>query len=641
MNKPGPLTFLAARCCVRVSRLPLLLLLGAAAAIQVRAASDIRLEIDAREISRRLLHAREEIPAHPGKLALWFPKWLPGTHSPGGPIENIGGLYLETPSGQAIEWKRDGAEPCRLECTVPTNVDHIVLRLDYICNQASVNSEGADCFGDSKLGVINWYTCFYYPEDVSIDEQFASVRLTLPANWSYATALKTVQQTGSTVEFNRLSLRNLVDCPLICGEYMRTIDLKPVNFPPSYMHLVAESPEAFQLDEKVVTEYHNVPSEAGALFGGGHFSEFHFLVTLSDAIGPNGLEHLSSSLNGVSERDLIDDKRRKGWVAELIPHEFVHSWCGKHRRPAGMVTTNFHTPERTSLLWVYEGLTEYLGHVLMVRSGLETTNDFIPQLAQEIDSLTHVTGRNWRPLEDTATASYLLRAGSRNWSVLRRSQDYYDEGELLWMEADAIIRQQSNGQHSLDDFCKKFFGPDGKDEIVPYKRDDVIRDLNAVSAYDWAAFIHERVDVTQSNMPLSVVERCGYRLDYTNTPSQSQKDSEHNGSVPSTTDSLGISFGGDGTIYGIIPGTPGDKAGLGPGMKVIGVDNRNFTANRLRDAVIESVAKHKLDLLVLDGETFRAVTVDYSGGLKYPALVRDPSKPDLLSAILKPVLSKE
>jgi predicted metalloprotease with PDZ domain len=645
MNLPAPSQRRAAPLSGRPfpAFLPLLLALLAVHASTLApalGASDLRIEVDAHEISRRLLHTREEIPAHPGKLTLWFPKWLPGTHAPGGPIENVGGLYLDTPDGKPIPWRRDDAEPCRLECTVPTNVDHIVLRLDYICNQSSVSSRGADCFGDANLGVINWYTCFYYPEDASIDDLYASVHLTLPTNWLYATALTTTQQSGAAVEFKRLSLRHLVDCPLICGQYLRTIDLQPKNFPPSFMHLMAESPEALQLDDKVIAEYRNVASEAGALFGGAHFSEFHFLVTCSDSAGYNGLEHLSSSLNGVGERSLIDDKQRKGWVAELIPHEFVHSWCGKHRRPAGMVTTNLHTTERTSLLWVYEGLTEYLGHVLMVRSGLESTNDFLPQFALEVDSLIHTTGRRWRPLEDTAIASHLLRGGSKSWGRLRRSQDYYHEGELLWLEADTIIREQSGGQRSLDDFCKKFFGPDGKDDIiVPYERADVIEALNAVASYDWGTFIHDRVDVTQSNLPLSVIKRCGYHLEYSSQPPQLLKDAEHEGSAPDTFDSLGLTFSRDGTILGIVPEMPGDLARLATGMKVIGIDHRKFSPDRLRDAVAESVTKHTVDLLVLDGESFRTFTINYADGPKYIELVRDPSVPDLLSAILKPVVS--
>src|SRR5438034_699493 len=390
---------------------------------------------------------------------------MPGTHGPGGPVQNIAGLRVETPDGQPIAWRRDETEPYRIECTVPDGVDRVVVRLDYICNQPTINSEGVDNFGNAYLGLINWNTCLLYPEGPTIDELHISARLLLPAKWRFGTALKVAKETEGAVEFNSETLLDFIDCPLICGEHFRAIELKAKNFPPTFLHLTSESPGALQLDEKVVEKYGNVASEAGALFGGAHFPAFQFLVTRSDELGYNGLEHLSSSLNGVRERDLIDDKKRRRWVAMLLPHEFVHSWCGKYRRPAAMVTPNFHTPERTALLWVYEGLTQYLGEVLQVRSGLTTTNDYMAELAGRISSLMHTEGRQWRPLEDTAIANHVLRAFSPSWGQLRRSQDYYDEGMLLWLEADAIIRQQSDGHHCLDDFCKKFMGPERTEKI--------------------------------------------------------------------------------------------------------------------------------------------------------------------------------
>src|SRR6266566_17217 len=518
-----------------MSQCSLPLLLSALVSLSLAHAGDsssgVRLEVDAREISRKMLHAREELPAKPGPLVLWFPKWIPGTHAPGGPIQNIGGLRLETPDGKPISWRRDETEVCRLECTVPDDVDGIVVRLDYICNQPSVTSEGVDSFGDAQLGIVNWNTCLLYPEKVSIDDLRISARLLLPAKWRFGTALKPTRETSGAVEFEPETLRNLVDCPLICGEFLRTIELKPKNFPPVFMHLVSESPEAIQLDERVIDQYRNVASEAGALFGGGHFSEYHVLVTCSDQVGLSGVEHLSSSMNGVRERDLIDDKKRKGWVADLIPHEFSHSWCGKHRRPAGMLTTNFHTPERTSLLWVYEGLTQYLGDLLAVRSGLTSTNEYLVTLAAYIGDMMRTEGRRWRPLEDTAIANHILRAGSRNWGLLRRSQDYYTEGLLLWLEADVIIRQQSDGHHSLDDFCKKFMGPQRNEKIVPYDRAEVIQTLKELADDDWESFLHERVDVPQTALPLTVVERCGYRLQYATKPSEILKEQEQNDKV--------------------------------------------------------------------------------------------------------------
>lgn len=599
----------------------------------------MRLEVDAREIARKLLHARQEIPVTPGKLALWYPKWVPGTHAPSGPVQNIAGLRLETPDGKSIAWRRDETEPYRIECTVPAGVSVVVVRLDYICNQATTNSGGVDSWGNARLGIINWNTCLLYPEGSTVDELRVSARLVLPPQWRHGTALTVTQETDGAVEFKTETLRDFVDCPLVCGEHFRTVELKPKNFPPAFLQLASEAPSALQLDEKVIEKYRNVAAEAGALFGGAHFPSYHFLVTLSDEVGDNGVEHLSSSLNGVKERDLIDDKKRKGWVAMLLPHEFTHSWCGKHRRPVGMLSPNFHTPERTNLLWVYEGLTQYLGEVLQVRSGLTPQSEFLTELAGKLSYLMHTEGRRWRPLEDTAIASHLLRAASPNWSGLRRSQDYYDEGMLLWLEADTIIRQQSDGRRSLDDFCKKFMGPQRQEKIATYDRTEVIQTLNEVAKYDWEKFIHDRVDVPQTALPLSVVERCGYRLQYATKPSASLDDDERDWKFVSAADSLGLTFTQAGKIRSVVPGMAGDKAGLAPGMAVQGVNGRKFSAERMRDAIADSVTKRQIEFLILESDSFRTITVLYADGPKYLELVRATDRPDLLTAIFKSAVS--
>ncbi len=600
--------------------------------------TEIRLEVDAREISRHLIHAREEIPVKPGPLALWYPKWIPGTHSPAGPVQNLGGLYLEKPDGQRIPWRRDEGEVYRIECTVPDGTDRLIVRLDYICNQSSVNSEGVDSFGNAQLGVVDWNTCLLYPESGSIDEVSASVRLLFPAGWKYGTSLRAAREEPGVVEFAAETLRDVVDSPLIMGENFRTIDFKSKNFPPVYMHLVSESLQAIQLEAGLIGHYSNLVNEAAALYGGAHFDSYHFLVTCSDQIGVVGLEHLSSSMDGVREQVMIDEKKREGsGTATLLPHEFSHSWCGKHRRPAGMLTSSFHSPERTGLLWVYEGLTQYLGDLLAVRSGLISTTNYIASTAACIEYLQQHQGRRWRPLEDTAIANHILRASSSNWAGLRRNQDYYDEGALLWLEADAIIRQKSDGRKSLDDFCRKFMGAERKDKIVPYDRSEVVRTLQGLADYDWEKFIHERVDVTQEALPLTVVERCGYRLQYATKPSALVRNLEETYKFITLASSLGLVLLEDGTIGDVVSLSPADKAKLAPGMKVEGVNGRKFSRERLLDAVADSVTRRQVEFLVMQGDTYRTLVVAYADGPKYLELVRDPGKPDLLMTIAKPI----
>src|SRR4051794_13039368 len=344
--------------------------------VALAAPPTLSLEVDAREISRSLLHARLEIPARAGDFVVWYPKWIPGVHAPGGPVQNLAGLRFETAKGEPIVWRRDDEEMNRFHLAVPAGVDRVIAKLDYICNQPSVNSSGVDSFGNSLLGVFNWNTVLLYPEQANIDTTRATVRLQYPEGWSTGTALPGPQTKAGEVTFPAAPLRQVVDCPLIMGENFRTIDLIPDSAKAggrkAFLHVTSEAGSAIQLTDKQVANFRNLVAEALTLFGGARWQEYHFLLVCSDTLPRNGLEHLTSSFNEVGEREMVDEKKFKSWPVYLLPHEFVHSWCGKFRRPAAMVTSNFHTPEHTKLLWVYEGLTQYLGEVLTVRAGLYT-----------------------------------------------------------------------------------------------------------------------------------------------------------------------------------------------------------------------------------------------------------------------------
>ncbi len=601
-------------------------------------APTLKIEVDARDLPRRLLHSRIQIPCQAGKLKLWYPKWVPGTHGPYGPVQNVGGLRVQTSDAKMLKWQRDELEPYRVECDIPDGVREVTVFLDTICNEPAAQAAGYLTFGNNQVGIFNWGTCVMYPEGFSCDDVQTTLSLRLPAKWRFASALKSQQSKDGLATFQTVSLTDLADCPLIAGEHLRSIPLATGPYPPASLDLVSESPTALELSPRVIAMYSRVVREAGKLTGLCHYPDYHFLVTCSDDLGYLGLEHLTSSINGVRERDLIEDGRRKGWVANLLPHEYIHSWCGKFRRPAGMCTPDFHTPMKTRLLWVYEGLAEYLGEVLMVRSGLLDLREFRERLASTIRSLSHHEGRRWRSLEDTGAASYLLRAGSPNWGGLRRDQDYYFEGMLVWLEADAIIRQRTNGKKSLDDFCRKFLGgsPTAA-KVVPYELPDIVKDLEELTDFEWESFLLKRVAQPLDELPLEVVIRCGYKVQYsTRVPGEQMSRQNRGAGGVSALDSIGLSFEGDGTITEIMAGGIGDKAGFSHGMKIIGVNNKTFSRQRLLDALADSTKLHKIEFLLVEGENFRTVVLDYSGGLRYLELVRDQAKPDLLAEILKP-----
>ena len=615
-----------------------LLSVGSSPAAHAGSGPTLKILVDARDLPRRLLHSRIQIPCQPGKLKLWYPKWVPGTHGPHGPVQNVGGLQIQTLDGKRLTWQRDELELYRVECQVPEGVREVTVLLDTICNEPAEQASGHLTFGNNLVGIINWGTCVMYPEGFSCDDIKASLSLRLPAKWHFASALEKEGSNGDIATFQTVSLMDLADCPLVAGEHLRTIPLATGPYPPAWLDLVSESPTALELSPKVIELYSRVVREAGKLTGKCHYPNYHFLVTCSDELGYLGLEHLTSSINGVRERDLIEDDRRKGWVANLLPHEYIHSWCGKFRRPAGMCTPDFHTPMKFRLLWVYEGLAEYLGEVLMVRSGLLDVKEFRERLASTIQMLSHHEGRSWRSLEDTGAASWVLRAGSPNWGGLRRDQDYYFEGMLVWLEADAIIRERTKGKKSLDDFCRKFLG-DGPTtaKVIPYELPEIVKDLQELADFEWEAFLLKRVAQPLEQLPLEVVSRCGYKIQYSSrVPEEQMGRQNRGGGAVSAQDSIGLSFGGDGTITEIVAGGIGDRAGFAHGMKVIGVNKKTFSRQRFLDALAQSVKVKKIEFLLVEGEDFRTVVLEYSGGPRYLELVRDPAKPDLLAEILKP-----
>lgn len=610
----------------------------AATAAAAAAEPTMTVEVDLRDLPRRLVHATIDVPCKPGgEVALWHPKWIPGTHAPCGANEPVAGLRITAPDGSAVPWRRDDLELYRIVCKAPEGASSLRVKLDTITNDAAIEAAGHLTFGDARVGVVNWSTCILYPEGPAAAETTVALSARLPGGWKYATALKTESNAEGLIRFRPASLVEVIDSPLIGGEHFRTTKLDVGPYPPAFFNLAAESPEALELSPETIAKYSRVVREACTLFGSAHYDEFQFLTTLSDELGYLGLEHLTSSINGVRERDLIDDSSRVGWVANLIPHEYVHSWCGKYRIPAGMATKSYHEPMATRLLWVYEGLTEYLGEVVMVRSGLVSPEDYKQTLTHTIEGLIYQHGRRWRPLDDTAAATSFLRAPSANWNVLRRSQDYYMEGCLLWMEIDATIREKTAGAKSLDDFCKAFLGgPTKPEKIDPYTFEDVVACLNGVVEHDWKEFLEGRVSRPLEELPLEFVGKLGYRLEYGAGPEARHKGRRGGGGGATARHSLGLVFEPDGTVAEVVIDSLAEKAGLAKGRKVVAINDQLFGPDALRDALAASVERGKVDLLLADDGRLSTLSLAYRDGVKNLALVRDESKPDVLGEILKP-----
>ncbi len=619
-----------------------LVCLGMLAVAAPEQPAPIRLQVDASTARRKIFHVREEIPVSPGEVTLYFVKWIPGEHSPSGQITNLVNLKI-TAGGKLLPWHRDTADMFAFHCKAPAGESQIEVVFDYLSPTEAFDFQGG-VSAAHNTAIVNWNQMLLYPKGWTSDALTFQPSLQLPAGWRYGTALQVESASGDYVSFRPVSLTTLVDSPVNLGAHYRRIDLSPGSQPAHYMDLVADSEAALQLDADTIESYKRLVAEAVHLFNGTHhYREYHFLVTLSDPIAKIAQEHHESSDNRFRERALLEPESIKA-QADVLPHEFAHSWNGKYRRPAGLATPDYQEAMDDSLLWVYEGLTQYLGEVLAARSGAWTADEYRQNLALTAALLDHRSGRTWRALEDTAVSAQLLYFAPEAWAAKRRGTDFYPEGTLVWLAADATIRQQSQGRRSLDDFCHLFHGDrSGPAELRTYTFDDLLSALNQVQTYDWRGFFDRLVKSINPRAPLDGVEGSGWRLAYRDTIPSLLKAREHTNRVTDLSYSIGLliktpeSGADSGKIVDVITGSPADQAGLTPGMTLLAVNGKKWSPEILRSAIRDAKAPgNSLEVLAQDGEFFGRFTLEYHQGERYPFLERDSSRPDLLEQIIQP-----
>ena len=589
------------------------------------------LTVDAREAPRRILHAQLVLPAAPGPLTLRYPKWIPGEHGPNGPIVDVAGIVVRA-GGKTIAWHRDDVDLYALHLDVPRGASSVEVSFDYLAPaERDLYSSGGST--TAALLVLEWNLVVLYPEGVSQHDFVVTPRLLLPRGWKHASALETARASGDSVEFKPVTLEMLVDSPVIAGQWLRSFALG--GEPAHTLDVVADSEAALTIDPAQLDALKRLVVEAGALFGARHYARYHFLLTLSDKVAHFGLEHHQSSDDRTRERFLTDRDARM-LSSSLLPHEFVHSWNGKFRRPLGLATDGFDKPMKGDLLWVYEGLTSYLAWVLSMRSGLVTPDWWHDDLAGVAALMDNRAGRAWRPLEDTAIGAQLLHRSSPEWQSWRRAADYYPEGVLLWLDVDVTIRQRSGGAKSLDDFARAFYGgPNKGPEVKPYTLDDITTTLDGIVANDWRAFFAARVDQVQPHAPLGGISGGGWRLIYNDKPNEREKALGKEDKLGTYGYSLGFNVRDDGTVTDVIPGSPAAKAGLGPAMKLVGVDGRKLTKESINDAL--KVHRGRVELLVTNSDFYKILEVDYRGSARHPHLEREAGKTDLLQVIGRPL----
>jgi predicted metalloprotease with PDZ domain len=601
----------------------------------------VKLEVDLRDAVKRVYHSKMDFPVKPGPLTLAYPKWIPGEHSPTGAIVDATGLRFRG-NGKEIAWRRDDVDLFAFHCEIPAGVNTLEVTLDYLLPVES--GTGGAPSASARLAVLPWNLVVLYPDGANSDDVKFAPSIRVPEGWKFATALQT--SAGSSraewaVEFETVSLTTLVDSPLLTGAFFKTYDLAPGQKTDHRLNIAADSSSATALTNEELQHMRQLVSEMETLFGGArHYRHYDFLLALSDHLQVNGLEHHESSDNHAPERMWLDPDTLET-LADLLPHEYFHSWNGKYRRPAGLATRNYQEPMKGDLLWVYEGLTQYYGVMLAARSGLWTLAEFRETLAATAAYLNDRPGRTWRDLEDTAISAQLLyeaRSGGSSW---RRSADYYDESTLIWLEADTIIRKESKGQKSLDDFCKKFHGTDaGVIKVAPYTLDDVAATMNAVAPYDWKKFFDERIHSHGPGAPLGGLANSGWKLTFNETINDHQRAEEDSEHAVDVSFSLGFSVHAPGSddsnaVIDVIPGSPAANAGIAPGMHLVAVNGRRWSPDILRGAIRSAKnSKEPIELLLENDDYYRVYSVDYRGGERYPHLTAT-GVADVLSEIAK------
>jgi predicted metalloprotease with PDZ domain len=614
-------------------------------------ATPIQIVADLTEAGRKLYHAEIDLPVKAGPLTLITPQWIPGNHRPTGPVSDITGVVF-TANGQTLKWRRDDVNLYEFHLTIPQGVTRLHAHLDCIVTARAT----------TKMAVLEWEKLLLYPAGVAVKEIAVQPWVTVPAGWGIGTALTPVAAglapapstgvdesahvpaAGSTsTKYAPTTVEQLQDSPVIAGQYFHEFALAPEITPKHYLDVVADEERDAELRPEFLAEVSNLVRETGAMYASRHYNVYHFLLTLSDVAGGEGLEHGQSSDNGVNENQFRDAQHQLA-EADLLAHEFTHSWNGKYRRPARLYQPDFATPQQGDLLWVYEGMTQYLGNVLAARSGLKSQEQYRDLLALSAANLDNKPGREWRSTEDSAISSSILRTNGMTWSNWRRGQDYYQEGELLWLDADTLIRKLTNDQKSLNDFEHIFLGKGGNTGplIVPYELPEIVADLNQVVPYDWKKFIQDRISSIDPRADLAGIEQGGYRLEYADRPSKGETtlgaSGSRRGDRVDVWYSIGIRVGADGMIGDVHWDGPADRAKLAPGQKIFAVNGKVFSGDDLRAAIREAKGKTEPIHLIVQSDSFVSlVDLDYHDGEKYPVLVRVDGTPDYLDEITKPL----
>jgi predicted metalloprotease with PDZ domain len=598
----------------------------------------LTLEVDARDVTQGIQHAHLAIPVHAGSISLAYPKWIPGEHAATGPVTQLVALQI-TGGGRVLAWRRDSLDAFEFHVVVPAGVSVLDVRFDYLSPPKSFGGG----YGETPnvtphLLILPFNHFILYPSDADAETLQIKAQVLIPDGWKFDDALRPESVENGRISLPQTSLEKLIDSPLLVGKFFKTIPLTE-GAGSTRLSVAADAAGDLAVSEEVIAGLRRVVAEATGLLGPGHYREYVWLVSLGNTLDvQDGLEHHESTDIRDSESFFTDPQRLI--EGRTLPHEYVHSWNGKYRRPQGLVTRNYQQPMVTDLLWVYEGMTRYLGDfMLRARSGLSTpeqTRAYVAWIASLMDG--DRPGRAWRSLADTATALPAYNEAPDEWAAIRRKRDYYDEMLLVWLEADTLIRQRTNDKRSFDDFCREFFGgPAGAPSMKPYSRADLVQALQAVAPLDWEGFLRSRVDAINVRAPLAGIQAGGWSLQYDDEPNVFLAAREKVDESDNLSLSLGLWVKSDGVVVDVVNGSAAFAAGVAPMMRLVAIDGHKWNIAAARDAIVRAEkTTQPIELTVEAADNVRALHLDYHAGLRNPHLVRNTQQPDLLDEIIAP-----
>jgi predicted metalloprotease with PDZ domain len=591
----------------------------------------IQLTVDASDITRGIFRIHERVPvSNAGDFVMLYPKWIPGGHTPRGDIKNITG-FRPSANGQKLDWVRDDLDVWAFHIKVPAGVTAIDLDYQYV--SATDNNQGR-IVATPDMANIQWLSNSMYPAGYFVRQIPVQASVIVPTGWKVATALRPTATSPNRVDYPVTSYEILMDSPLIAGAHYRRIELSS----DVAIDVIADNEQELAARPEQVAIHKRLVDQAVKLFGAQHYDHYDFLLTISDNLGGNGLEHHRSSEDGV-KRGYFTDWDNVLRDRNLLPHEYTHSWNGKFRRGANLWTPDYRTPMQDELLWVYEGQTQFWGYVLGARSGMLSKQDTLDAIAATAATYsTGTPGRSWRPLVDTTNDPIIASRAPQPWRSWQRSEDYYSEGQLIWIDVDRIIRQQSGGKRSIDDFARAFFGVRDRDYgELTYTFGDVVSTLNKVQPYDWQSYLRRKIYGIAAQPPLEGITQGGYRLAFAAEPTKWIKSAEKTAKNNDLTYSGGFVVGNDGTVSSVLWDAAAFNAGITVGSEIVAVNGRKFDGDALKQAIKDAAGNGASpELLVHDGDLYRTVKLDWHGGLRYPRLERVGKGGGTLDALLAP-----